>query len=442
MKVRQVLAAAMLPALLWSGTARAELYDLERAINVALDVSTQVGVSREQLSQSRSQVLSSYSAWLPNLQMNAYTGHSFSGPTSGAFVDNQGRVVSGPAADFESYSFSLNSGMQLFHWGSNWNRLSESKENADASAFDLEYQKDFIKAMVIREYYDLVRRRKLRVVQEDDVEAQTRNLEQVEAFYKIGSRTKADFLQARVNLANSELELINRENAESIADARLKTRLNLRQMDDLQVDESLEVTVTDVDVMAEAQYMLDHRSDLLAGRSRINASKAGLSAAKKGWLPALNAGFSYGWNDRQGPSEGQVFKQDYVWQLGLSVSWPIFDRFATKVSVDQMSAQFRIAEYNLQQSKLDAVLDLKQIVVNLEQARKRLDLAEETVEQAEENQRLAEERYRVGAGTVLETFAATASLTQAQGQLIDARVDYLINQADLLRATGRDISSE
>ena len=442
MEVRQVLATVVLPALLWSGSARAELYDLERAINVALDVSTQVGVSREQLTQSRSQVLASYSAWLPNLQMNAYTGHSFSGPTSGAFIDNQGRLVSGPAADFESYSFSLNSGMQLFHWGSNWNRLTESKENANASAFDLEYQKDFIKAVVIREYYDLVRRRQLRVVQEDDVEAQRRNLEQVEAFYRIGSRTKADFLQARVNLANSELELINRVNGESIADARLKTRLNLPQNSALQVDESLEVTVEAVDVQSEATYMFDHRSDLLAGRSRINASRSGLSAAKKGWLPALNAGFSYGWNDRQGPSGCEVFKQDYVWQLGLSVNWPIFDRFQTKVAIDQMSAQHRIAEYNLQQSKLDAVLDLKQIVLNLEQAEQRLGLAEETVEQAEENLRLAEERYRVGAGTVLETFAATASLTQAQGQLIDARVDYLINRADLQRATGRSVISQ
>lgn len=442
MKVRQVLAAVMVPALLWSGSARAEEYDLESAINVALDQSTQVGISREQLSQSRSQVLSSYSAWLPDLRVNAYTGHSFSGPTSGAFVDNTGRVVTGPARDFSSYSFSINAGMQIFHFGSNFNRLSQSKSNAQASAFDLEYQKDYIKALVIREYYDLVRRRQLRTVQEDDVEAQRRNLEQVEAFYKIGSRTKADYLQARVNLANSELELLNRKNAESIADARLKTRLNLAQNSDLQVDESLEVTVQDIDVQAEAQYMFEHRSDLLASRHRIQAAQSGLSAAKKGWMPALNGGFYYGWNDRVAPTEGQVFKQDYVWQLGLTLSWPVFDRFATKVNVDQATAQHRIAEYDLQQAKLDAVLDLKQIVLNLQQASERLDLAEQTVTQAQENLRLAEERYRVGAGTVLETYAATASLTQAQGQLIDARVDYKINRADLQRATGRTITSK
>ena len=68
-------------------------------------------------------------------------------------------------------------------------------------------------------------------------------------------------------------------------------------------------------------------------------------------------------------------------------------------------------------------------------------VTDETVTQAKENLRLAEERYRVGAGTVLETFQATASLTAAQAQLIEARVDYLVNRADLQRATGRKVTS-
>jgi len=87
------------------------------------------------------------------------------------------------------------------------------------------------------------------------------------------------------------------------------------------------------------------------------------------------------------------------------------------------------------------VLDLKQIMLNLDQATQRLSLAEQTVEAAQENQRLAEERYRVGAGTILETIQSNSSLVSAQAQLIDARVDYLINRADLQRATGRPVTT-
>ena len=134
-----------------------------------------------------------------------------------------------------------------------------------------------------------------------------------------------------------------------------------------------------------------------------------------------------------------MFKRDYIWSVGVFFGWNIFDRFQTRSAIQQAQAQHRIAEYNLQQAKIDAVLDVKQIMLNLDQARERLDLATETVAAAEENNRLAQERYRVGAGTILETIEANASLTSAQASLIDARVDYLINRADLQRATGRPI---
>jgi len=438
MKVR-VMLAAVLSVSLFAASARAEYFDLEKAVDTALKVSTNVGISREQLRSARSGVLSSYANLLPDISLTSYSGHSFSGPSSSGFVDAQGRFVTGPATDFSSYSFGLSGNMTLFDWGASFDRVAQSKQGANAAGFDLEYQKDVVKALVIREYYDLVKQKKLGEVQKDDVEAQKRNLEQVEAFYRIGSRTKADYLQARVNLANSELNLLNAKNAESIAGARLKSRLNLPQSTPLDVDENLDFKVVKIDPDAEFQYMAHHRSDLLASRRRIAASRAGLRAAQKGWLPSLAGTFRYSWSDRAAPNGLAIFEKDYVWSVGLFVNWPIFDRFQTRAGIDRARADYRIAQYNLKQSKLDAVLDVKQILLNLKQARERVDLADETVQQAQENLRLAEERYRVGAGTVLETFQATASLTSAQASLIEARVDYLVNRADLQRATGRAI---
>jgi outer membrane protein TolC len=187
--------------------------------------------------------------------------------------------------------------------------------------------------------------------------------------------------------------------------------------------------------------MFEHRSDLLASRQRIDAAESGLSVAEKARYPSLTASFSYSWNDRAFPQDGELFEKDYVWSLGVFLDWNIFDRLQSKSNIQEAKARHRIAEYDLQQAKIDAVLDVQQIMLNLEQATQRLALAEETVAAAEENQRLAEERYRVGAGTILETIQSNASLVSAQAQLIDARVDYLINRADLQRATGRRIAT-
>ncbi len=416
-------------------------YDLERCLALAIDASTNVGVSSEQLRSARSDVLRSYGALMPNFNLGAYGGHSWAGPTTGIVVDSQGRPIRPAGFDYEQYSFSLSSQMSVFNWGANYNAITQSKGNAGAAAYNLEYTRDLVRALTIREYYELVRQRRLDQVQVANLEAKRRNLEQIEAFYKIGSRTKADYLQARVDYSNAELLLLNVRNAEALAEARLKSRLNIPQDAPLDVDESLEFTPGDFDLNSEVDYMFEHRSDLLASRQRVDAARAGLSVTKKARYPTLNGSFSYGWNDRTFPGDGEVFKNNYVWSVGIFLDWNLFDRFQTKAGIQNAHAQQRIAEYNLQQAKIDAVLDVKQIVLNIDQAKERLDLAEETVAAAEENLRLAEERYRVGAGTILETIQASASLTQAQASLIDARVDYLVNRADLQRATGRKVTS-
>jgi outer membrane protein len=441
MSIRRAILALSVVVCLAPLTARAEKYDLEKSLQIALDASTSVGIARENLNSARSDVLRSYGGLMPNFNMSAYAGHSWAGPTTGLVFDAQGRAIAPRGFDYEQYSFGLSSQLNLFDWGANFNTISRSKRTAQGAAYDLEYNRDVVKALVIREYYDLVRQRKLRQVQESDLEAKRRNLEQVEAFYKIGSRTKADFLQARVDMSNSELLLITRKNAEAIAEARLKSRLNLPQDAPVEIDESLEFLPSEFDMQGEVAFMFVQRSDLLASRQRIEAAEASLSIAEKGRYPTLGGSFNYGWSDREFPNDGAVFKRDYQWSMGVFFDWNIFDRFQSKAGIQDAKARRRIAEYDLQQAKIDAVLDVRQIMLNLEQATQRLSLAEETVNAATENQRLAEERYRVGAGTILETIQSNSSLVSAQAQLIDARVDYLINRADLQRATGRRITA-
>ncbi len=428
-------AAAFQPAV-------AQEHTLERCIEIALEASPDVGIYRENLASARTNVLQAYGGFLPDASLSYRVGSSFAGPTSGVVVDAQGRPIPATGFDYDTYVFSIQGGMNLFNWGANRRQLQSYQHSAEAAGFDLEYRKDFVKAVVIRQYYDLIRQIKLYEVRVEEVELNQRNLEQVEAFYRIGSRTKADFLQARVTLANSELSLLNALNAAEIAEVRLLATLNFPIGTELELDESLAIESEAVDVAGEASYMMTHRSDLLGSRERVTAAGHSVSAFKDGRYPSLSGFYSYSWNDREWVDLPEMFKSNYVWSVGLSLNWNIFDRFQTKGNIQNAEANQRIAQYNLKQAEIDARLDLQQIILNINQAQERLGLAAETVTHALENVRLAEERYRVGAGTILETIQANASLTEAQASLIDAQIDYLINRADLQRATGRPINTK
>jgi outer membrane protein len=379
--------------------------------------------------------------FLPNLSAGFYAGHSYQGPTNSIFIDAQGRPVVQTGFDYENYSFQLNSTMTLFDWGANVKTLNSAKRSSDAAAYDYEYQKDIVTAQVIRAYYDVVRKKNIKAVQEEAVGAAQRNLDQVEAFFKIGSNTKADVLQARVRLGNTRLALISAKNDEEIARATLASILNLSMDEQIDVENSLEVEQVQPNLEQEVEYMLGHRSDLQAGRNRLLAAEDGVTAVENGRWPTISGGMSYRWSDRNFPPSDRLyfFNTEYSWGLGVQLNWDIFDRFATKSDIQRAKAQRRTAEEDLRQSKLDAILEVKQLCLVLAEGEERIRVSEDTVAQAEENVRLADERYRVGAGTMLETIEAAATLQEAKGNLVNAKCDYLVAKADLLRATGRAV---
>jgi outer membrane protein TolC len=434
----------VLGLLVFSSTTFAQegILALEDAVRIAKDNSTIVGISREQLQSARQNVLSNYGRFLPNASVSTYAGRTFIGPTASVAIDAQGRPIEAAGFDFESYSFSINSNLNLFDWGVNLKSLSGAKRTAKAAEYDLAYQGDNVTALVIREYYNYVRTKNLTAVQDESVAAARRNLEQVEAFFRIGSNTRADVLQAKVRLGIAQLTLITARNSEEIARATLASRLNFGLDRAFEVSDAIEITKVSPQFESEVEYMLVHRSDLLASRQRVKAADANLTAARNSRWPTLAATMSYGWNDRTYPDNSNFFKSDYSWNVGVVVNYNVFDRFATKSTILNAQAQGRIAEYNLQQAKLDAILETRTIFLSLREADERMRVSGETVEQAKENLRLAEERYRVGAGTILETIEAGVSLTEAQSSLIEAQIDYLISKADLLRATGRPVTTD
>jgi outer membrane protein len=424
-----------------SALAQPRVLSLEEALDVAVSASTSVGIYRERLNTARQNVLRNNGLFLPNFNASFYAGHSYTGPTNSIFTDAQGRPVNQAGFDYENYSFSLNSNMTLFDWGANVKMLNSAKRSSDAAAYEFQYQKDIVTAQVIRAYYDVVRKKNLRSVQEQAVEAAQRNLDQVEAFFKIGSNTKADVLQAKVRLGNTRLALITAKNAEEISRATLASILNFPLDEQIDVEDSLELTVVEPNLAQEIDYMLGHRSDLHAGQNRLLAATDAATAVENGRWPTISAGASYRWSDRTFPENDRLyfFGSEYSWGLGVQLNWDIFDRFATKSDIQRAKAERRIAEEELKQSKLDAILEVKQLYLVLTEGEERIRVSEETVAQAEENVRLAEERYRVGAGTMLETIEAGAILQEVQGNLVNAKCDYLIAKADLLRATGREV---
>jgi len=419
-----------------SGASSAKVLSLEDCIGIAIRNNPEIGIAESGVKGAESGLLQSYGRLLPNLNVSFTTGRAFYGPSSIQY-DVQGRPVQTEGFDYNSYSFNMNSSINIFDGGRNINTIRSSMKSRDAAREEFRYTQDIVTAMVINKYYNFVRAKMLLGVAEESLDQAKQNLDRSEALLEVGSATRADVLKARVRHSNTRLSLIRARNAIEFAREDLVSVLSMRDEQEVDVDTTMVIQFEEPDLEAEVQQALANRPDLKSLELSKGAAQASVTAAKSGWWPSIGAGFNYGWSDRKMAEDLNFFKDEYSWSIGASVSFNLFDRFLTNSSVGMAKADLRRVEYGLEKAKLDAIKEVKNLVFIMSEANERIIVASETVEQANEDVRLAEERYRVGAGTMLETIDAQVALTQAKADVIEAKCDYLIAVADLARATGR-----
>ncbi len=432
------IGAAIMVSMSVSGASSTEkVLSLRECIDTALVNNPDMGMARQSLKKSESYVLSSYGNLLPNLQMDFYAGHRYYGPSS-VLIDDSGRPVQSQGFDYEDYTFRIASDIVIWDGGANYARLRQSRDNREGAKEELQYNYDMITATVIRAYYNVVRFERLTVVAEESVDQALQSLERSEALLEVGSATRADVLKAKVLHSNTKLDRIRATNQVELAKEDLIAVLNLGDYSNVAVDTALVMNMTNPDAASEIDFAMNNRSDLLGLRAYLKGADAGVRVAKSGWLPIFGANFGYYWSDREMADNINFFREEYSWNVTAYVRLNVFDRFNTSANVKTAKADFRISEYQLEKSKLNAVKEIKSLIILINEAIERVAVGTETVEQAQEDVRLAEERYRVGAGTMLETIAAQVSLTQAKADVITAKCDYLVAVADLDRATGKE----
>ncbi|MCD6380539.1 TolC family protein, partial [bacterium] len=303
---------------------------------------------------------------------------------------------------------------------------------------DYNYSKDIMIAKVIRAYYSLFRNKMLLEVREESKLQARKNLDRSKAFLDAGSATRVDMLKAQVRYSNTKLDVINARNAMEMAREEIKSLMNRREDSFFSIDTSMTIEYKKPELENEIEYAFNNRADLKSMRYSIKAAKSNISAAKAGWWPSFGVNINYYWNDRKlvdNPLD--MFREEYQWSVTGFMSFSIFDRMSTSTKVKSAKADQRIAEYNLEKRKLSAVKEIKNLIFGMNEARERITVANEIIIQAEEEVKLAEERYRIGAGTMLETIDAHVALTTARADLVKAKCDYLVAEADLARAAGK-----
>jgi outer membrane protein len=169
---------------------------------------------------------------------------------------------------------------------------------------------------------------------------------------------------------------------------------------------------------------------VVAARRTLDAARARLGQERAGRLPSLKAS---GALLNFGSAAGAYTTE---WQGGVKLSWPLFTGGARSAAIHRAEADVRVAEDQLDQTRLAVEGALDQARTSLVEATGRAEALEASVAQWQEVARIEALSLETGAGVQEDFLRAEARLYGAQAGYARARYDVVLAHIRMARAQG------
>jgi len=357
-------------------------------------------------------------------------------PVTGKPTRYEQKLISQDAYSRRSNSFSINLNQNIFDGGRWWNSIRKARADKRGSEYFAETTRQQIILNTKLYYFNLLKQQALLKVFEEALHSTEEQYNRTKSMYEIGSVAQADVYKARVSVGEAKSNLIKQENLVNVSKYNLNYVMGRDPRTPIEVvDENIEF-IPQENMELPIESALENNPELQTLRTDITSAEFSHKIAKGNFWPVLRAGASY---SRFSPEFDRVYKgydKNYNWYAGVSLSYNIFNGFADKANKDIEKLRYLNAQETFLERKRQIRADVEEYRSNMKANLEIIEINKENLVSAEEDLRLARERYRVGSGTLLEVLEAQVSVIRAQSNLISAKYDALISQAQLEAALG------
>lgn len=422
MKLRQSILLSC--ALSCAGSViNASPWTLDECIAYAIDHNLTVKAREYDVETGKVNVNSAQNQFLPTLNGNASQSFSFGRSTA---EDNM--KVSSNSSNFQ---WGVNANVPIFNGLRNVRDLKTAKLNLTMLLHQADAAKDDITLNVITAYLQALLNGELVGVARTQVNLSQIEVERQHSLVESGKSPELDLVQAKAQLAQDEVTLINAQNDYELS------LLDLRQLLLLPGDEPMEIApLSDNDILipnAEEVYQraMTFNNSILARRQSIKVAESRISAAKSGWFPTLsfgaNVGSSYTYfKGGLSHSFGKQMRDNLAEMIGFTLSIPLFDAFSTRNAVRSANIDRLMADLELEQASDQLYRSITQAYYQAEGARKKAEasaVAEAATKDALDAMTL---KYNYGKANATEFEQAKAEYIRSLSSRVQAKYEYLV----------------
>ncbi len=403
--------------------AQTQAVTLEQAVQLALDVQPAMVQARGQVETADATKLSWYGSWLPTLSASS----SASTNSSARWSNETQTTITGSS---QSYSGGISASLTLFDGLS---RLADGRAaNADIESADASLVNQTFQTMLQTKqaFFSAVSAEELVRISDTRIERATEQLNIAKEKLAAGTATRSDTLRSFVEVANARLQRLNAVTQLAMAEANL-ARLIGADGSVRAVREDRLFELVDLDTAALREDALVRSPTILAAEAAVKSARAQFGTIYSQYLPRASMSYSRSW------SGNQWLTLNPSWSVRLGLSWTIFNGFSRELTRTQRIISLDNARAQAADTYRQANAELTQYFAALAAARTSLEIAEANQAASEEDLRVQRERYRVGAATIVDVLASQVNLDQAEVDIVQASLDYLVAKAQIEALVGR-----
>ena len=347
-------------------------------------------------------------------------------------LDLQQQQLDNNSTTTDVLSGSLNLSYDIYTGGRRSAQIRAAERQIRFNELDVERISEDTRLNVANDYYDLQNTDAQVNIERAAIEDATQTLRDAQLLEQAGLGTRFDALQAEVELANANQNLLlalanqntaRRQLAETIS---VGANIGLTSADEIEEAGTWDLTLPETIVLA-FQNRAELEQFLLQREINQEQREIALSEVR----PQVSLFASY--NVIEDLDDGDTgFVDGY--SAGASLQWRLFDGGAARARADQENTDAQIEEENFSNQRDQVRLEVEQAYFNLQANQENIRTSERAVELAEESLRLARLRFQAGVGTQTEVIDAQSALTEARGNFLNAIIDYNRSFNQLQRA--------
>lgn len=414
---------------------------VEEAVQIATKNATVVQQSHNAVLLSATQVLQSYGQFLPNLVGSAnynYSSGTVLFPFSGINI---------LTSSSNNVSYDLNSTLNLFHGLSDYASLKASLQRQNGAEASLSWAKQQIAVDITQSFLQVVLDQQIVDIAIKNLDVSNARLQLLEGQAEVGAVSPPDLLRQKAQRSADVVYLVNTKTKLNDDQLLLIRKLRL----DPQKTYAFVAPPIDTQKLPWAEQpeaslievALQQRLDYQSAQDSLTASEWDIKTAKGGYFPRLDltvdrsSSAKYLYHqllnnaDVLPSSQTNIFPQlgnQVVYTISLNLTWNIFDRFVTRLNIQQARIQSDNTRLQTEDLHIQVASEVKQVKLDYKLALEQVQAAHIGVRAANSAVQVIMGRFRVGSSSFIDLLAAQSALVQAQASEAQAVINLQLQK--------------